>query len=214
MDIAAEQVFFVSLETIDFDFTNVHHAYNLTQPAVIKAKNNNHTEVHIFLGQNSKEVFCQLRTSQRSPVHSRAMATKSFGKVRVMPPVGSLLAHERSISKERLRKFLNGYLAYRHFRNQLWEKPSEYRRFKELLENTWNGLVIQHFENDHGDARNEYSLLVREGRFTSEISWHGHGLQAWMQTVWFLARNAQDATIVLDEPDSVKLSITFYNILY
>ena len=49
MDIAAEQVFFVSLETIDFDFTNVHHAYNLTQPAVIKAKNNNHTEVHIFL---------------------------------------------------------------------------------------------------------------------------------------------------------------------
>lgn len=193
--------FYFSLETIDFDFANVQHAYNSVQPAVIKAKNSNHTEVHVFLGQNDKEVFCQLRLNQRSIVHSRAMASKGFGKVRVMPPVGSLLAHEKEISKDRLRKFLNGYLAYRHFRNQLWERPGDYRKFKQLLEDTWNGLAIQHFENDHGDGRNEFSLLVREGRFTSEISWHGHGLQAWMQTVWFLARNEQESTIVLDEPD-------------
>lgn len=193
--------FHFSLETIDFGFSNIQHAYNSSQPAIIRAKSSNHTEVHIFLGRGPKEVFCQLRLSQRALVHSRAMASKSFGKVKVMPPVGSLLPHEKRISKERLSKYLNGYLAYRHFRNQLYERPADYRLFKKLLEDTWNGLAIQHFENDHGDGRNEFSLLVREGRFTSEISWHGHGLQAWMQTVWFLARNDKNSTVVLDEPD-------------
>lgn len=29
----------------------------------------------------------------------------------------------------------------------------------------------------------------------------GHGLQMWLQIVWFLARAARNATVVLDEPD-------------
>lgn len=193
--------FTFSLETIDFDFANVQHAYRSDRPAIIKAKNSNHTELHIYIGRGQSEVFCQLRLNQRGPVHSRQMANRDFGKVKVMPPVGSLLPHEKPITKERLRKYLNGYLAHRHFRNQLWERPSEYRLFKKLLEETWSGLAIQHFENDHGEGQNEFSLLIREGPFTSEASWHGHGLQAWLQTVWFLARTDRQSTIVLDEPD-------------
>jgi predicted ATPase len=193
--------FSLSLETIDFDFANVHHEYNSSQPAIIRAKNSNHSEVTLYIGQNNSEVFCQLKNNQRAVVHSRSTVSRDFGRVRVMPPIGSLLAHEKNIAKDRLRKYLNGYLAYRHFRNQLWERPADYRTFKALLEDTWNGLKIQHLENDHGEAKNEFSLLVREGRFTSEISWHGHGLQAWMQTVWFLSRNEKSSTIVLDEPD-------------
>ena len=194
--------FYFSLETIDFDFTNVQHSYDTDRPAVIKAKNANHTEVNIYLGDGPNQVFCQLKLSQRKKVHSRSEASsRAFGKVKVMPPIGSLLPHEKSISKERLKKFLDSYLAYRHFRNQLWERPSDYRLFKKLLEDSWSGLKIQHFESDHGEAQNEFSLLVREGRFTSEVSWHGHGLQAWMQTIWFLSRTDKGCTVVLDEPD-------------
>lgn len=29
----------------------------------------------------------------------------------------------------------------------------------------------------------------------------GHGLQMWLQLMWFLARSAEDGTVVLDEPD-------------
>jgi hypothetical protein len=194
--------FKVSLETIDFDFTNVQHSYNRDRPAIIRAKNSNHSEVHIYIGQSPDEIFCQLKLSQNKTVHQRSdMISKSFGKTKVMPPIGSLLAHERSIAKDRLNRYIDGYLAYRHFRNQLWERPADYRLFRDLIEGTWPGLKIQHFENDHGETRNEFSLLVREGRFTSEISWHGHGLQAWMQTMWFLARVDKSSTVVLDEPD-------------
>lgn len=191
-----------SLETIDFDFANVQHAYETNRPAIIRAKLNNNSEVHIYIGTGPEEVFCQLRISSKKIAHSRAeMGGRSFGSTKVMPPVGSLLPREKLIAKDRLNRYLDGYLSYRHFRNQLWERPAEYRLFRQLLEDTWHNLKIQQFENDHGKDRNEYSLIVREGRFSSEISWHGHGLQAWMQTMWFLARVARDATIVLDEPD-------------
>ena len=194
--------FRASLETIDFDFANVQHSYNTDRPSVIRAKNSNNSEVHLYIGKSNEEVFCQIRLSQNKIIHSKSDAgSRSFGKVKVMPPIGTLLPRERTIAKERLNRYLDGYLAYRHFRNQLWERSSDYRLFKDLLESTWQGLVIQHFENDHGDSQSEFSLLVREGRFTSEVSWHGHGLQAWMQTMWFLARVDKRSTIVLDEPD-------------
>jgi hypothetical protein len=191
-----------SLEIIDFDFANVQHGYDADSPAIIRAKFRNNSEVHIFIGRSQEEVFCQLRIGARKIIHSRTeMGGRLFGSVKVMPPVGSLLPREKVIAKERLNRYLDGYLAYRHFRNQLWERPADYRLFKQLLEDTWHGLKIQHFENDHGNDRNEYSLLIREGRFTSEVSWHGHGLQAWLQTIWFLARVSKKSTVVLDEPD-------------
>ncbi|MBA2933083.1 AAA family ATPase [Sphingomonas sp. CGMCC 1.13654] len=194
--------FRLSFETIDFDFNNVQHGYDKTTPAYIKAKLSNNNEIHIYIGKDSSETFCQVRKGQRHVVHDRSeISTKTFGITKVMPPVGSLLPHEKIIAKQRVNRYLDGYLAYRHLRNQLWERPAEYRKFKDLLAETWPGLIIQHFENDHGDERNEYSLLIREGRFTSEISWHGHGLQAWIQTIWFLSRVDKASTIVLDEPD-------------
>lgn len=194
--------FRVSLETIDFDFANVQHSYNTDRPAILRARNSNYSEVHIFIGSTPDQVFCQLRPSSQKIIHSRAeIGGRSFGKTKVMPPIGSLLPREKVIAKDRLNRYLDGYLAYRHFRNQLWERHSDYKLFRELLESTWQNITIQHFENDHGNSQNEFSLLVREGRFSSEISWHGHGLQAWMQTMWFLARVDKKSTIVLDEPD-------------
>jgi hypothetical protein len=191
-----------SLETIDFDFANVQHAYDTDRPAILRARLRNNSEVHIFIGVGQEQVFCQLRIGARKVIHARAeMGGRSIGNTKVMPPVGSLLPHEKIIAKDRLNRYLDGYLAYRHFRNQLWERPADYRLFRQLLEDTWHGLKIQQFENDHGDSRSEYSLIIREGRFSSEVSWHGHGLQAWLQTMWFLARVSKEATIVLDEPD-------------
>ena len=44
-------------------------------------------------------------------------------------------------------------------------------------------------------------ILVRDGGFTGELASMGHGLQMWLQMLWFLARNKETPTIVLDEPD-------------
>ena len=192
----------LSLETIDFDFSNIHHGYDNSEPALIRAKLSNNNELHVYIGRSADEVFCQLRKGKNQIIHHRRdVAGQVFGSTKVMPPVGSLLPREKGIGRSRMVKYLDGYLAYRHFRNQLWEMTPNYRLFKELMEATWQNLQIKNFENNHGQDENEFCLLIREGRFTSEISWHGHGLQAWAQTIWFLSRVSKSATVVLDEPD-------------
>jgi hypothetical protein len=43
--------------------------------------------------------------------------------------------------------------------------------------------------------------MVRDGDFVAEIGWMGHGLQMWLQTIWFVTRAETCDTLVLDEPD-------------
>ena len=47
----------------------------------------------------------------------------------------------------------------------------------------------------------ELRLLVRDRDFVAEVGSMGHGLQMWLQTIWFLCRSKQTSTVVLDEPD-------------
>jgi predicted ATP-dependent endonuclease of OLD family len=44
-------------------------------------------------------------------------------------------------------------------------------------------------------------LEIRNEDFVGEIGTMGHGLQMWMQTVWFLSRASDATTVILDEPD-------------
>ena len=44
-------------------------------------------------------------------------------------------------------------------------------------------------------------LMVRDNNFVAEIGWMGHGLQMWLQTIWFLSRCEENSTVILDEPD-------------
>jgi hypothetical protein len=43
--------------------------------------------------------------------------------------------------------------------------------------------------------------MVQDYDFVSEVGWMGHGLQMWLQIMWFLARVSESETIILDEPD-------------
>jgi energy-coupling factor transporter ATP-binding protein EcfA2 len=62
-------------------------------------------------------------------------------------------------------------------------------------------LQIRDFLTTCGERRNEIELHVRDEDFVGEIRWMGHGLQIWLQTMWFLARTDQRDVVVLDEPD-------------
>jgi energy-coupling factor transporter ATP-binding protein EcfA2 len=83
-----------------------------------------------------------------------------------------------------------------------------FERFKELAESTWSGLRIVDLEGKGGmpgDA--ELSLLVQDAGFVAEVGWMGHGLQIWLQLIWFLTRSSDpeidpdEDTFIFDEPD-------------
>jgi AAA domain, putative AbiEii toxin, Type IV TA system len=45
------------------------------------------------------------------------------------------------------------------------------------------------------------SMMVKDGDFVAEVGWMGHGLQMWLQTIWFISRTGTPGVVVLDEPD-------------
>lgn len=78
--------------------------------------------------------------------------------------------------------------------------PSRFEAFVNLGESSWPHLRIHPIDKTD-DSPPELSLLVRDGKYVAEAGWVGSGLQAWLETCWFLARCTRQSIIVLDEPD-------------
>ena len=121
--------------------------------------------------------------------------------IQVLPQIGPLLTEEHRLTEERVIAHLNTRLSSRHFRNQLSRMDNSFDKFKALAEETWHGLRIDPIEEAVTKDGTLLSLPVRDGDFVAEVGLMGHGLQMWLQTIWFLSRNAVDCTVVLDEPD-------------
>lgn len=195
-------VFTVSLNSIGFEHETAHHQYRKENFATITAVLKNNCQVKVVICAEPGEVFCQLYEAGRKKVMNRRIsANPKFGRILVMPPVGHLLLHEQVISDEYLRKNAGSFRSHRHFRNQIYRNPEIFPRFKEVAEASWNQLQIKPIELSNSGGGREYKLTVRDGPFVSEVGQQGSGLQAWLQTLWFLVMAPSASTVVLDEPD-------------
>jgi predicted ATP-dependent endonuclease of OLD family len=92
-------------------------------------------------------------------------------------------------------------LAPIHFRNELNLFYEYFNDFKKYTENSWPGLRIRELQGQGELLENNLALMVQDGDFVAEIGWMGHGLQMWLQTMWFLTLRKENSTIILDEPD-------------
>jgi predicted ATPase len=117
--------------------------------------------------------------------------------INILPQVAPLQPEETNLRDEYISEHYYTRLSSRHFRNQIFRSPEYFQDFKTLAEETWHGLRIAPVENNG----NNLSMLVTDGDFAAEVAWMGHGLQMWLQTIWFVAKTPTDATVVLDEPD-------------
>lgn len=192
-----------TLDTLDIENRGLHYNYQTDDPAIIKIRYTNNCQIVIALGETLDDAYCQLLMPGGIKVNARAQVKSSkFRPIFVMPPVGALLSEETQRDKRYLYKHINGYLSYRHIRNQMADMPAEFGKFKEFLTDTWStNLQIGEIEYGIGENKNYYGLTIRDGPFVSEMALVGSGLQAWIQTTWFLARVGADSIIILDEPD-------------
>lgn len=190
-----------SFEAVDFDFQNIHHNYSTEKPARLQAVFSNRARVTLWLnGENDN--FAQLSHPQMGAITTKTEASKiELCPIQVMPPLGPLVTKEIVIAPTRVKEYMFGRLASRHFRNQLNLLIPQYRKWSAMLEDTWPGANVSSFSSDSGESGKELSLILREGPYASEVAWVGSGLQAWMQILWFLCRVDQNAFVVLDEPD-------------
>lgn len=196
-----------SLEDAGFDFTNAFHRYK-SPPAEIIAEFTNGCKINILIGPDS-DIHSRIYKENGSLITSKSTAaTIAIAPVAILPPIGPLVSEETVLSADRIRKMLNTPFASQHFRNQLHYNPSSKERFIEYVSETWPGIRIHGLETSDRESSDpvratfpKLTLLIQDKDYVGEVCHMGHGLQMWLQVMWFLARTPDSATIILDEPD-------------
>jgi len=189
-----------SLEKLEFSFKNIINQYG-NPPAIIEAYFIGNEKIIIYL-HDSGHIFAVIFDGNNNVITSRMAAQnlKLIG-ISILPQISPLLEDEKALDEDYVKSNLFSALASRHFRNQLSYFSEHFDKFKKLSEETWKGLRIFELQKASKVKAIEPALLVQEGNYVTEIGNMGHGLQMWLQTIWFLARTEDNDTVVLDEPD-------------
>ena len=187
-----------SIDGMEFNTENLFHRYG-TPPAIITATFQSGSSLKIYIGPEGAihaVLFDRLGTVLKTRAQAREGA---LARVEIMPQVAPVERNEVILNPEYVRRNLSSALAPRHFRNQINLLNEHMPQFCKIAEETWPGLQVR--ELDCEGIGKPLSLLLRNDDYVAEIATMGHGLQMWLQTMWFLARVGTDATIILDEPD-------------
>jgi energy-coupling factor transporter ATP-binding protein EcfA2 len=155
----------------------------------------------VYIGREN-QIHGVIRSSRGYIITSKSEGrTLNLPRLAVLPQVAPVRAMERVIEEDRVRQYVLSALAPLHFRNQLLVFNEYFNDFKKISEETWHGLAIGELDKFRQSGETFLRLMIRNEDFAADVSWMGHGLQMWLQTMWFLARCKGYETIILDEPD-------------
>jgi hypothetical protein len=191
-----------SLRGLEVSTTTLFHRYG-QPPASIIATFENGASTTVYLGGDGGAfaVFAERGGARATtPGTIRALGLREIG---ILPPIGPLLRNEAVLTPDYVRSAYGSPLSSQHFRNQLKVFSDDLQEFRELAERTWSGMRVLGLEGaDQLPGRDtEIQLLIRDADFAAEVALMGHGVQIWLQTMWFLTRSRNAATLILDEPD-------------
>lgn len=188
-----------SLKDHDFNFTSVFNKYG-DPPAHITAYFQNGTSIQVFIGPRNL-VHCVLSQGSLALTGRQRAEAANLPAIRAMPQAGPLNIEEAVLTRDYVRRHLFSPRSSLHFRNQLNLMYEHFGNFSKASNESWPGLRIRELQGKDGKRDDALSLLVEDERFTAEVAWMGHGLQVWLQTMWFLSLAGRVDTVVLDEPD-------------
>jgi hypothetical protein len=177
----------------------VFHRYR-DPPATITATFKEGVVITLYIGTEAR-LFATVQHNGDWVTTSRKFVELELPNIHVLPQIGPLLTEERRLTDDTVKPQMNSRLLSRHFRNQIERMTAEFNEFKRLAEETWHGLQIEPIQTQATKTGTLLLLHVRDGDFVGEVGLMGHGLQMWLQTIWFLSRTGSKCTVVLDEPD-------------
>lgn len=189
-----------SLKQIEFSFENLFYFYS-DPPAIIIAYFSNKIKIEVYIGGEDK-IFGLIYSRTGTLIKTKGDAAKvNIQNINILPQISPLQQSEVTLNYDYVRANMSSFRTSSHFRNQINYFYNYYTEFKSISETTWKGLQIKSFQGRTQFTGKNIQLIVRDNEFVAEIGWMGHGLQMWLQTMWFLARSPKDSIIILDEPD-------------
>ncbi len=170
-------------------------------PAYIDVKFANRCVIQIYIGEGGI-VYAEAITPRGHDVHSSQRVKEcEFPPISILPQIRPLEDYERVLRREYVKKCVDTQLTSRHFRNQIRYFYEHFEDFRNLFEQTWRGIRISEFIDPMAPYDEELSLMLMDEGFVAEVSNFGHGLQMWLQMIWYFARTPSESIVVLDEPD-------------
>jgi energy-coupling factor transporter ATP-binding protein EcfA2 len=189
-----------SLKGLEINFSTMFHQY-AAPPAVIEATFSGGARVKVYVGGEDR-VHAVVFDDRGTPVRSKSAALRvDLPPVEILPQIGPLEVTDVVLSEEYIRRTESSGLFSKHFRNQLRVYKTRVKTFKEMVEQTWPAVQVRELRCPRPVQGEPLSLIIRDGDFVAEAASMGHGLQMWLQTLWFIARVGAGACVVLDEPD-------------
>lgn len=189
-----------SLDGMDFNVENLFHRYG-DPPAIITATFTSGVRIRIYVGPEAALHAVIYDAAGRIVTTRGAALGLSLNAVAIMPQVAPLAREEKILSTEHVRRNLFSSLAPLHFRNQLHLLREHLPGFRTLAEDSWPSLQVRDLTVIGPATDRSLRLMVRDESYVAEVGTMGHGLQMWLQTIWFLSRMPNTATVILDEPD-------------
>ena len=189
-----------SLDGLGIQFDTVCHRYG-EAPVEATGAFASGESIHLLINSLGQS-FAVLKDATGKLITTKGRAQQvAFPSIRVLPQISPLAPSESILADDYVRRNMSSPLASRHFRNQLRLVYDAYPNFKQLAQNAWPGIKILELDVPKEYPGDNLRLLVRDRDFAAEVGLMGHGLQMWLQVIWFLSRVSTDDTIVLDEPD-------------
>jgi hypothetical protein len=188
-----------SLLNLEINFESIWYLYD--NPASITVKFENGSEIQIYVHKDGL-CFASIYDQNGRLVSSQSRARDAVvPSVSIMPQIGPLRLIEEVLKDDYVRRVASSYLASLHFRNQLKVFQDYLPQLRIAVTETWPGMEIEELIVPGAFERAIISLHVRNEDFVGEIGIMGHGMQMWLQTIWFLCRIQGSDTVILDEPD-------------
>jgi AAA15 family ATPase/GTPase len=189
-----------NVENMNISDHGIFYLYG-SPPAIIESYFSNGSIIKAFVGEELS-VFALLFDEKGEPVESNKKAKiVNIPLIEVLPQISAVLDTEKVLKKTTVDGNRSTHLASRNFRNQLFYYSDAFPTFKALVEATWEELQVKPVESEFINDGQFLSFYVRVRSFEAELGWMGHGLQMWIQTMWFISQCPKDAIVVLDEPD-------------
>lgn len=189
-----------SLKNMEINFLSFFHNYN-DPPAIISAFFSDKSSVVIYLYAEDK-IHAVIRDQNGKEISSRDQAYQvDLPTVNIMPQVAPVNPQEVVLTDNYVKGAISSSLAPLHFRNQLRVFYNLFPEFQEIVEETWPSVQIKELIGRERLPGRQLSLHVRNEGFVAEVAAMGHGLQMWLQTMWFLTLSKRASTVILDEPD-------------
>ncbi len=185
-------------ESIRHEFADVESSISLTW-------RNQARMTVVWPAGDGNSPFFYLTAGTGATISSPTQARRNFPRLGIVPALSPLDHNEQIRDDKYVRVSSESKLASRHFRNQLrgLEQLGEWERFAEWM-SPWLPEIAIEAPRTRMETSGAYlDVFFHEtgSRVPKELVWAGDGIQIWLQILFYVYKNLDCATLVLDEPE-------------